>query len=203
MTTPEPQPAIPSPRPRFQFTLRTLLLLFVVLGSSLAVFGGWGILVFGLVVVLAVYLHHAKRLLLWGHFVLVAFCGIGGSGWFLWSIPNVARHNSRWRCDDNLRQIALALQAYHRENGRFPPAYIANKHGKAMHSWRVLLLPYIGRSDLYEAYDFSQPWNGPKNEELLTRRPDVSECPRALRSSRAIFSDKLFSRGRPACRVGG
>ena len=43
-----------SPRPPFQFTLRTLLLLFVVLGSSLAVFGAWGIVVFGLVVGLAI-----------------------------------------------------------------------------------------------------------------------------------------------------
>ena len=49
----EPQPAPPPPRPPFQFSLRTLLLLFVVLGSSLAVFGAWGIVVFGLVVGLA------------------------------------------------------------------------------------------------------------------------------------------------------
>ncbi len=46
MASIEPQPT--SPPPSFQFTLRTLLLLFVVLGSSLAVFGGWGIVVFGL-----------------------------------------------------------------------------------------------------------------------------------------------------------
>ena len=36
-TEPTPQ------RPRFQFGLPTLLLLFVVLGSSLAVFEAWGI----------------------------------------------------------------------------------------------------------------------------------------------------------------
>ena len=67
MTTPEPQSAAPEiERPRFQFTLRTLLLLFVVLGSSLAVFGAWGVVVFGLVVGLAVYLNRTKtfRLLL-------------------------------------------------------------------------------------------------------------------------------------------
>ena len=61
MSTPETQPAEPKPeRPKFQFTLRTLLLLFVVLGSSLAVFGTWGIGAFGLVVGLATYLHHAE-----------------------------------------------------------------------------------------------------------------------------------------------
>ncbi len=58
--TPEPQPAAREPRPPLQFTLRTLLLMFVVLGSSLAVFGGWGIVVFGLVMGLAIYIRQAR-----------------------------------------------------------------------------------------------------------------------------------------------
>ena len=53
MTSVEPSPSPSQPTPPFQFTLRTLLLLFVVLGSSLAVFGAWGIVVFGVVVGLA------------------------------------------------------------------------------------------------------------------------------------------------------
>jgi len=54
VTSIEPQPTSPPPRPRFQFGLRTLLLLFVVLGSSLVVFGAWGVVVFGVVVGLAI-----------------------------------------------------------------------------------------------------------------------------------------------------
>ena len=59
MTAPESQPA-PPPTPPFQFTLRTLLLLFVVLGSSLAVFGGWGVVVFGLAAVFAMVLRRSE-----------------------------------------------------------------------------------------------------------------------------------------------
>ncbi len=44
MTSIVPQPAAPPPTPPFQFSLRTLLLLFVVLGSSLAVFGAWEVI---------------------------------------------------------------------------------------------------------------------------------------------------------------
>ena len=63
MTTPEPQSAAPEiERPKFQFTLRTLLLLFVVLGSSLGVYGAWGIVVFGLVVGLTVCMNHLESL---------------------------------------------------------------------------------------------------------------------------------------------
>jgi len=55
MNAPETQPSVPPPSPPFQFSLRTLLLLFVVLGSSLGVFGAWGIVVFGMVVGLGIY----------------------------------------------------------------------------------------------------------------------------------------------------
>jgi hypothetical protein len=64
MTEPQTSSIVPPERPRFQFSLRTLLLLFEVLGSSLAVFGAWGISVFVLVVGLALagYLHKVKIL---------------------------------------------------------------------------------------------------------------------------------------------
>jgi hypothetical protein len=81
MTDPEPHPTPLPPCPPFQFTLRTLLLLFVVLGSSLAVFvvlgsslavfGAWGLAVFGLVVGLAVYLRQIKSLSLLSYHVLL------------------------------------------------------------------------------------------------------------------------------------
>ena len=59
-TRPAPKHKPTSPPPRFQFNLRSLLLLFVVLGSSLAVFGAWGIVVFGLSVGLAIYLNRTR-----------------------------------------------------------------------------------------------------------------------------------------------
>jgi hypothetical protein len=62
MSITEPQPAEPKPGRRpFQFTLRTLLLLFVVLGSSLGVFGAAAIVAFPLVVGLAIYIRGVRR----------------------------------------------------------------------------------------------------------------------------------------------
>jgi len=40
-----------------------------------------------------------------------------------------------------------------------------------MHSWRVLILPYIDGAALYDAYDFSEPWDGPNNRELIVHIP--------------------------------
>ena len=83
----------------------------------------------------------------------------------------------RERCVWNLDELAAALAAYRTEHGRYPPAVVADASGEPMHSWRVLILPYLGRKDLYYEYDFKQPWNGRKNKKLAAQIPDVFRCP--------------------------
>ena len=73
MTAVEPQPTVPPPSPLFQFSLRTLLLLFVVLGSSMAVFGAWGIVVFLVVVVLGIYCCKTSVVLSRTHVILLRY----------------------------------------------------------------------------------------------------------------------------------
>jgi hypothetical protein len=68
------------------------------------------------------------------------------------------------------------MTQYHDEHGTFPPAYLADASGAPAHSWRVLLLPYVGHEELYEAYSFDEPWNGPNNSKLIERIPDVYAC---------------------------
>ncbi len=99
MTSIEPHPTSPPPTPPFQFTSRTLLLLFVVLGSSLAVFGGWGLVVFGLVMGLAIYiryvgsrlaLEHFYVIFVWGLLLLYALLMADGSVKSLWTSDSSA-----------------------------------------------------------------------------------------------------------------
>ncbi len=77
----------------------------------------------------------------------------------------------------NLRQIALALDNYHEDHGTFPPAYIADEHGVPIHSWRVLLLPYLEEQALFGEYRFDEPWNGPNNRKLASKIPYGYQCP--------------------------
>jgi hypothetical protein len=66
---------------------------------------------------------------------------------------------------------------YHDEHGHLPPAYIADAQGRPMHSWRVLILPYLGLNDLYQQYDFCEPWDGPNNRELASQMPRTYAFP--------------------------
>lgn len=80
---------------------------------------------------------------------------------------------------DNMKLIAAAMFAYEADHGCYPPAYIADENGKPMHSWRVLLLPYLGPGydHIYEQYKFDEPWDGPNNINLRYSMPPEYACP--------------------------
>ncbi|PQO35348.1 DUF1559 domain-containing protein [Blastopirellula marina] len=78
----------------------------------------------------------------------------------------------------NVRQIALAMYNYHDVYGELPPPYVADEYGNPMHSWRVLILPFLESSDVYSRYDFSEPWDGPNNSLLFDDRPSPYKDPR-------------------------
>ena len=82
----------------------------------------------------------------------------------------------RAQCSNNLKQLGLAMHNYHDAYKSFPPAYIADENGTPMHSWRVLLLPYLEQSMLYEMYDFDEPWDGPNNSALAPLIARAYQC---------------------------
>ena len=82
-------------------------------------------------------------------------------------------------CNKHFKQIGLALLNYEDAYGTFPPAYFADANGRPMHSWRVLILPFLEEHALYSQYDLNESWNGPNNQRLANRMPDVFQCPAA------------------------
>jgi hypothetical protein len=80
-------------------------------------------------------------------------------------------------CQNNLKQIGLALLNYEAANGAFPPAVFTDTHGKPTKSWRVALLPYCEQKPLYEHYNLSQPWDSPQNRALGKTSLPSFQCP--------------------------
>ena len=106
---------------------------------------------------------------------ILGMCLIG----LLMPVTTAHRGEAVWRstCKNNLKNIMLALHNYHDEYGSFPPAFVTDKNGKPMHSWRVLLLPFIDESPLYKQYDFDKPWDSPENLKLLDHKLNLYACP--------------------------
>lgn len=170
--------ALPGTQP-FQFTLRQLLLAMTglsVCAGAVYWLGPFGILLSGFVLIVAsIWLTTARRLTQ-NVGIVVGLFGLAGVLLMPLSVTRGVP-SSRMQCGNHLKQIAIALQNYHDVYGSFPPAYIADANGKPMHSWRVLILPFAEQKDLYDAYDFSEPWDGPHNSKLHSQIPPYFRCP--------------------------
>jgi hypothetical protein len=115
----------------------------------------------------------------WGCLLAVV---VGGFVLVFLLLPTVSTNREavgRHECSNNLQQIGLALHNYHDTYGSFPPAYVADENGRPMHSWRVLILPFMEEQRLYDQYNFDEPWDGPNNRELWPLIPDAYTCPSA------------------------
>ncbi len=164
---------------RLQFSLKHLLAAPVVLAIILGAFGwlglGWGLFVLITAVAILAGTYGAKTrsektaiCTIW--VMLVIFLPL--------AIPSPrSGAGRRATCQNNMRQIALALLAYQADHGCFPPPYIADDEGRPMHSWRVLILPYLERIDAYKQYRFDEPWNGPNNRKIGALRFNFFQCP--------------------------
>ncbi len=180
MPSREPTADVPAARP-FQFRLSHLLLLTIGCAVLLALLLYWGRVGF-----IACYVVACLSILIWGTVQTsnkwsaigygMLFVGVVGS--CLMPLPGDMMTPSRQGiCRLQLMQISLALQNYHDVYGSFPPAYVADATGKPMHSWRVLILPFAEQKNLYDAYNFNEPWDGPNNHKLHSQRPPYFCCP--------------------------
>lgn len=83
----------------------------------------------------------------------------------------------RSECRDNLERIATAVSLYEADFGCLPPAYTTDAAGNRLHSWRTLLLPYLGEEALYKALNLDEPWESESNRLWHDTPVDVFQCP--------------------------
>jgi hypothetical protein len=165
---------------RLRFTLQDLLLLFVLVWSALAVFGLWGLAVAGALLLVVAYVRTGSwHEIGWLEIGCVILAILVVPALLSSAVRTPRGPHYRTYCMNNLHQLAVALLSYHQDHHRFPPAYTLGPDGTPWHSWRVLILPYLGEKALYDQYDFDEPWNGPNNSRLAAQLSEiyVYSCP--------------------------
>jgi hypothetical protein len=84
---------------------------------------------------------------------------------------NSAAANVRLPATNNLHQIALALLEYQAKEGHFPAPAIYDAQGKPLLSWRVAILPYLKKEQLYKQFHLNEPWDSQNNKRLVMQMP--------------------------------
>jgi type II secretory pathway pseudopilin PulG len=98
-------------------------------------------------------------------------------GLLLPAVQKVREAASRIKCQNNLKQIGLALHNYESTNRYFPAAGIYPAGTTSSDSWSVhaVLLPYLEQANLYQLVDFSQPGN--VQDSVTRQRIATYVCP--------------------------
>lgn len=79
----------------------------------------------------------------------------------------------RQRFGENMHNLAIALHNYHDVHNELPPAYVVDKDGKPLYSWRVVLLPYVEQDKAFAQFHLDEAWDSDHNKQFLKRMPAV------------------------------
>lgn len=89
----------------------------------------------------------------------------------------------RTMCQNNLRQIGLALNHHHAALSELPVGCVEWRSFIAPNArqlaWSAYLLPYLEQDPIFQSLDFSQPFDSVANTEAATIRLPVYLCPSA------------------------
>ncbi len=105
--------------------------------------------------------------------LLYAIIRFGGE-----TVGRIASNRDQAESIRNLEKIAKALNAYAADHGTYPPPMTVNSANQPLHSWRVLILPYLGEEDLYNQFDLTVGWDDPRNMQTAYEMPSVYAHPR-------------------------
>jgi prepilin-type N-terminal cleavage/methylation domain-containing protein/prepilin-type processing-associated H-X9-DG protein len=106
-------------------------------------------------------------------------------GLLLPAVQKVRDAAARAQCQNNLKQLGLALHNFHDANGVFPAsgwttAGPGNPAGRYV-GWRPLTLPYIEQENLQKLYDFTSDWWAGTNPVAAAVPVKTYQCPSAPR----------------------
>ncbi|MBN9122092.1 MAG: DUF1559 domain-containing protein [Planctomycetes bacterium] len=121
-------------------------------------------------------------------------------GLLLPAVQKVRSTAARLKCQNNLKQIGLALHNYEGVNKVFPPAYVTTstsldgsaygiaygdeyRNGPPGWAWGVFLLPHLEQDNLYRQFNLNEPCWAPANAAAVQTRVAAFLCPSATGGS--------------------
>ncbi len=104
----------------------------------------------------------------------------------------------RTQCQNNLKQIGLAIHNFHAATGAQPKYHdTADPFGWGLPgpTWTMSILPFMEEQGLFDAFDFTVRINDPRNALAVQQVVSVYVCPSAERAGNPVFDDRADAGG--------
>ena len=112
--------------------------------------------------------------------VVIAIIGIL-IGMLLPAVQMVRAAARRTACQNNLRQVGLAILNYESTHSKFPPGQSwtaeEGQPNRLDYSWQAQILPHIEANNIYDNIDFSLPYLDPSNLASVSQIVPGYLCP--------------------------
>ncbi|MCG8377741.1 MAG: DUF1559 domain-containing protein, partial [Chlorobiales bacterium] len=110
------------------------------------------------------------------------------------ALPVIREAARRSQCENNLRQLGVALHGYHGAHAVLPPAAVQPNYSSrwvmdvpdpkfpestvvSHANWVMLLLPHLGEDDLAASFDMNRPISDPQNARARITEFPLMKCP--------------------------
>jgi prepilin-type N-terminal cleavage/methylation domain-containing protein/prepilin-type processing-associated H-X9-DG protein len=95
------------------------------------------------------------------------------------AVQQVRESANRLKCQNNLKQLGLALHNYHNDFNCFPPGMVCSvvDVADASSTGFTFLLPYIEQENVQRAYHFDNPWSLKDNYDAVGTEIRIFYCP--------------------------
>src|SRR5262245_36564980 len=115
-------------------------------------------------------------------------------GLLLPAVQKVRESAARLKCQNNLKQLGLALANFESQHGYYPPGALRSPatgtvgpfyrkfgvtNNNIRHSWAVFILPQIEQNNLRSRYDINSDWASATNQSVRETVVPTFLCPSA------------------------